>query len=479
MATAQTPDPPPPPAHDPAGSAPAGEHAAAQRLSLVETLRLLARASRGYLLVNWVNFGDGIAYFGFLALMTLFLRVDVGFTTQTASVAVSLFTAGVTVAMALGGGTVSDRLGARRAISVALLVVLAGRVLLTLCPQLGPGPPAMLGAAIALLIMAFGEGVIQPALYAGVKEYTDPRTVTMGYAFLYAIMNLGIVAGEALSPLVREQYARQVQGIEVSQQPSAGIAGAFWIFTAVTAVLLLSNLLLFSRQVEARDRVAPATVPPAEHARLRDRLRALPILDARFIFFIFILLPVRTLFAHQWLTMPDYVTRAFPAEVGSRWEWINGLNPLVIVVGVPLIAALTRGRRILDMMIVGTAISAVTTFLLVPGPNLTLLLTYTVIFSVGEAVWSSRFLEYVADLAPAHRVGVYMGVANIPWFLAKSVTGLYAGSMIERYLPETGPQDPGTMWLLYGLIGLASPIGLLLMRRRLARVPARVGTPAL
>jgi MFS family permease len=278
--------------------------------------------------VNLVNFGDGVAYFGVLALTTLFLERDAGFSTEASTVSVSLFTGAVTVFMALGGGTVSDRLGVRRALSLALALVLAGRILLVLAPGSGAGVSG--AVALALLVYAFGEGVIQPALYAGVKEYTDARTVAVGYAVLYAIMNLGIVAGEALSPLVRERWAAVVEGVRVEDHPAAGISGAFWFFVAVTAATLAANLLLFTRRVEQRDRLVHEAPAPVAGARgLVARLRALPIMDLRFQFFIFALLPVRTLFAHVWLTMPHYVVRAFPPEVGARWEWVNGLNPLV------------------------------------------------------------------------------------------------------------------------------------------------------
>jgi hypothetical protein len=45
------------------------------------------------------------------------------------------------------------------------------------------------------------------------------------------------------------------------------------------------------------------------------------------------------------------------------------------------------------------------------------------------------------------------------------VTGLYSGWMVDRFVPAHGPQQPGTLWLVYGLAGLASPAGLLLARR--------------
>jgi dipeptide/tripeptide permease len=422
-------------------------------LTLRENFRILLGASRAYWLVNLVNFGDGIAYFGILNLLTLFVHRDVGFSDQMTGIAVSIFTGLVTLCM-FGGGFVSDRLGVRRALTLSVAGLLAGRLLLVVSPLAGgAASAATLWSGLAL--MGLASGVLQPALYAGVKEFTDPRTATVGYSLLYAIMNAGIVAEAFVSPFIRAR---------------GGISGVFWAMVGITALMLLANVALFTRRVEQRDRALEYAVPPAHEARsLAERLRALPFLDPRFLFFIFILLPVRTLFAHQFLTLPDYVMRCFPHAVGARYEWFQGLNPFIIVIFVPLIAALTRRVNIITMMILGTAVSALTTFLLVPGPHLWTLIAYVVLFSLGEAMWSSRFLEYVADLAPAGQVGAYMGLAGIPWFLAKATTGFYSGLMIDRFLPEHGPQASGTMWLFYGLFACISPIGLVLGRKWVQR----------
>jgi len=58
-----------------------------------------------------------------------------------------------------------------------------------------------------------------------------------------------------------------------------------------------------------------------------------------------------------------------------------------------------------------------------------------------------------------------MGLAGIPWFLAKFTTGFYSGFMLEKFCPEGGPFATGTMWLIYGLIACISPIGLILGKR--------------
>ncbi len=437
---------------------------------VLESIKILFTASRGYLMVNVANFGDGVAYFGFLALMVLFMEKNVGFSTNWSTTAISFYSGAVTIFMALGAGAVADRLGVRRALTLVWLLLIAGRVVFTVSPTAGSlhltGGLAILG----LLLMAAGEGVIQPTLYAGVKHYTDERTKTLGYAFIYAVMNLGIVAGELLSPFIRKFWARNIEGLDITSVPAAGISGAFWFFTLVTVLLLVLHLTLFTRKVEQRDlMIEPEEEVEELHTTFLEKIRALPIMDVRFLYFIFILLPVRTLFAHQFLTMPIFVERAYPAAVAAKWEWIYVINPAIIVIFVPLIAAMTLKRRVLDLMIVGTAVSAVCTFILCTEPNLTFLIIYMVAFSFGEAIWSSRFLEYIADLAPVRRVGIYMGIATIPWFLAKMTTGLYAGAMLDKFVPASGPQSPETLWFIYGLIAITSPIGLIVARRWLLK----------
>ncbi|MBI5244569.1 MAG: MFS transporter [Elusimicrobia bacterium] len=430
-----------------------------KELGLKESIKILFQASKGFWLVNMVNFGDGIAYFGILTLLTLFLGKErLGMSDHAAGLSVSAFTGLVTLFM-FGGGFISDKLGVRRALTLCLILCLGGRVLLSGSPSFGGG--AHFAAWLGLLVLSFGEGVIQPALYAGVKEYTDSRTATMGYGILYAIMNLGIVAENFISPFVRtdKEFILGVKGLGL------GFDGVFWMCTGITLIMLAVHLGLFTKKVEETDRVAvdaPKTEEPQKS--LLEKIRELPFLDPRFMFFIFILLPVRTLFAHQFLTMPDYVFRAYAPEVSAKFEWIAGLNPFIIVIFVPAIAAMTRKVNIITMMIIGTSISALTTFILVPGPDLTRLILYTLLFSLGEAVWSSRFLEYVADLAPQGKVGAYMGLAGIPWFLAKFTTGLYSGRMLEIFVPKGGALNTSTLWLIYALIACISPLGLLLAR---------------
>jgi POT family proton-dependent oligopeptide transporter len=176
-------------------------------------------------------------------------------------------------------------------------------------------------------------------------------------------------------------------------------------------------------------------------------------------FFIFALMPVQTLFAYQFLVMPQFVTRAFSDVVANNMEIIvNVTNPLIIVLGVPIITAMTRKVPIYRMMIIGSLVSALPTFFFLLGPSFWLLMAYLVLFSIGEALWQPRFLQYAAELAPEGRTGAYIAFANMPWFMIKFIAGWYTGRMMDVYCPAEGALNTETMWLIYGSIAMISPV---------------------
>ncbi|MBN1350202.1 MFS transporter [candidate division KSB1 bacterium] len=190
-----------------------------------------------------------------------------------------------------------------------------------------------------------------------------------------------------------------------------------------------------------------------------------PFNNGRFVFFVFILIPVQTLFAHNWLTIPYYINRGFGGTaVGDNFEFFSNLNPILIFVLTPLVAAITQKVNVYKMMILGTLVMALPTFLLTVGPSAALLMVYILLMSIGEAMWQPRFLQYVAEIAPEGKTGAYMGIAQFPWFLTKVVTGLYSGWFLAHYCPIVGPQNTEFLWFIYACIAMVSPIALFLAR---------------
>jgi MFS family permease len=444
----------------------------------------LAASPRGLWYVVGAFVVESMAYFGILTLMTTYFSRDLHWPDTYAGITVSVFTMLVTLFM-LGVGSFAESFGLRRAIAVALLLSTVGRAIYCLLPAFA-GPATVAGVALlSLLLVAAGSGILQPTCYSGVKQFTSEASSSMGYAMIYALMNLGIVAIGALSAWVRPgvqavlDHSSTTGGSGRLLAPLASFSGSGvqavnWLCCGITGLTLVGFLLLMTRKADStRLRPDVAPTPPAGPrpplpTRLWRYLSEGPMGNTRFLFFIFMLLPVRTLFAHQWLTMPEYILRSYPPAVGDKMEWlVNWINPMIIFVGVPLATILTRRVHVYTMMVIGSLVSAVPTFLLCFGPDLKLLLCYFVLFSVGEALWSARFLEYASELAPPGRVSQYMGLAQIPWLLAKGTTGLYSGYLLGTFCPSHVPADQqhtGTLWLIYGLIAMTSPVGLWLAR---------------
>ncbi|HRI53836.1 MAG TPA: hypothetical protein PLW65_27040, partial [Pseudomonadota bacterium] len=264
--------------------------------------------------------------------------------------------------------------------------------------------------------------------------------------------------------------------------PPNGLTGVLWAYTALTVLglFIIARFLPRVRTPEAEvsevvaktlgsvaASVAEAAGTPVKPRVLSAKwLREHPLSDGKFSFFIFVLIPVQTLFAHNWLTLPLYIERAFRSApwVSSNFEFFSNLNPLLIFVLTPLVTALTTRLDVYKSMIVGTTVMAVPTFLLALGPSPGLLLLYTVLMSVGEALWQPRFLQYVAEIAPPGKTGMYMGVAQFPWFMTKLITGMYSGWFLSHYCPAQGAQNTEAMWLIYSLIACSSPVGLILAK---------------
>ncbi len=198
-----------------------------------------------------------------------------------------------------------------------------------------------------------------------------------------------------------------------------------------------------------------------------------PFNNGRFVFLIFILIPVQTLFAHNWLTLPYYISRAFGGTfVGEKFEFFSNINPILIFVLSPVVAALTTRSKVYSMMIWGTLVMALPTFLLSLSLSPTMLLTYILFMSIGEAMWQPRFLQWVAEIAPEGKTGAYMGIAQFPWFLTKVLTGAYSGYFLSQYCPMVGPQNTQMLWFLYGSMAMVSPLCLFLFRGWATRSPS-------
>jgi MFS family permease len=442
----------------------------------------LARAPRALWALNLTYMVEGFVYLGTLTYLAMYFNEYVGLGDRHAGWMVGLMTAGITFSMLFFGSRV-DAWGLRRTLFISLSLMLLGRVVLCIAPSphlgLAAGgllAPLNLAAGLGILFVVLGFGMYQPAVYAGTRAVTTAATSGMAFAMLYALYNLGGWLPTFLSPLRR----------------AFGIRGAVAFFALATLLGLLGLAALLTKKTlenaqrgkgggDGAEPGAPGTPEspgppsgavraeadgrPSWPAKALDWLRNHPLADAKFSFFIFSLIPVQTLFAYNWFILPQYVARAYQGGwVGENFETATSLNPLLVFILCPIVAAVGGRVKVYSMMIFGTATMALPAFLLSAGPTVLGLFAYIAVLSVGEAMWQPRFLQYAAEIAPQGRTGAYIGVAQFPWFLTKMLVPLYSGLALSKWCPPQGPTSTGPMWLLFGSIALATPALLLLAR---------------
>ncbi len=492
----------------------------------------LVHAPRALWGVNLAYLLEGMVYFGMLGYLAIYFSgtvfKGVEHADEWSHTMVMVLTAGITISMFFLG-FVGDKWGVRRALLVAFVFMLVGRIIMSAAPTaLGLEPdglwsPLHLVTMGGIVLIVIGYGMYQPAAYAAVRQFTTPKTAAMGFAMLYALMNLGGWLPSFAFLLRDDDYA------------GLGIPGTFWVYTAFTVIALLATIFILTRKTVAaataaakaesadllenegeeakqarttgaavdveRDTVpwhmwlllaaivgailwrVPAPIgyyvglatallpvyimvlPATRRQKTIVWIARHPLSNAKFAFFIFALIPVQTLFTYNWLVLPQYISRAFDGWIGEYFEIAANANPILIFILVPIITAATMKAKVYNMMIWGTLIMAAPAFLLVAGPQPWALFTYILVMTIGEAMWQPRFLQYAAEIAPEGRTGTYMGVAQFPWFLTKLLVPLlYSGWMMDRYCPAIGERDTQTMWLIFACIAMMSCVMLLLAK---------------
>ncbi|MCU0364666.1 MAG: MFS transporter [Ignavibacteriaceae bacterium] len=99
----------------------------------------LAHTSRALFGVNLSYVLEGLTYFGVVGLLAIFFNDFIKLDDIDAGRMVGIQTAGITIAMLFLGATV-DWIGLRKSLLIALSLMLVGRILLTISPEIGiPG----------------------------------------------------------------------------------------------------------------------------------------------------------------------------------------------------------------------------------------------------------------------------------------------------------------------------------------------------
>ncbi len=451
---------------------------------------ILKTCGRNFWLTNCIQFFDGLAYFTLINIFTLYLGKYCGFSDANAVYWVGLYTLFISL-FAFACGTVCDIIGLRKTYTIGFLVLICGRIFLGTGTDIGK----MIGLGLAdsrffvmagIGIMAFGSAFMSPCITTSIRRFSPKAARPTGFNFYYLFMNIGaMLAGFAIVDPLREC--------------AGDVNGCWWVVNLGTCCSVIG--FIFTRFVqedfyadEDEKRLAeekknnPEQAPTSPLKLIAEVSRETAF--RRLLIFLLLTLGVRLVFTLQFMVMPQYYTRT----VGDDFKLgiMESLNPIVIVVGLIAIIPILNKFSTVKLMIVGMSISAASLILMaIPAewymvlPGVTTvaqgyfiaIVFQILIFAFGELLFSPRFSEYTARVAPHDKVASYMSLSALPMFIAKPINGVIGGLLVSYMcydgiaakmdvgcVPFWG--SPEAMWFIYLVLAVISPLAIIWTKDR-------------
>jgi proton-dependent oligopeptide transporter, POT family len=403
---------------------------------------------RTFWVANTIELFERFAYYGSMAVLSVYLADKIGLDKLTVGILFSIFT-GVLYSLPIVAGTFVDRYGFKRSLVACFSFFTIGYFLIGLAGlPLGSTIIAAVGKisylATILLFTAIGGSLIKPCIVGTVAKTTTRETKALGYSIYYTLVNIGGAVGPILALQVRQNF-----GIEY-----------VLVMSSVTSCLLICGALFFYKE-PPRD---PGTTPQTSLVKVfRDML--LVFTNFKFISFLIIFSGFWIMFWQIFSSLPFYVKEVLKFEDFELLETVDAWS--IIFLTIP-VAAMTKKLKPIVAMVVGFSIASSAWLVMGASRSVPATIVAMFLFALGEAIQAPRFYEYVADLAPKEQIGTFMGFAFLPIAIGSFIAGPLGGWLAQTYIRPTSV-SPETMWMAVAEIGFLSTLLMILYDRLVVR----------
>ncbi len=163
---------------------------------------------RPFWVANISELFERLSYYAAFASLARYLHETLNFRVEQASSLTGLF-GGLVWFLAAFGGTLADRLGFRRSLSLAYLILSCSYFLLGSigAPWLAPLRNAMpLGVLVTMVLMlpAMGIALVKPSVVGTTARASKENVRSIGYSIYYTLVNIGGAAGPYVASWVHQ-----------------------------------------------------------------------------------------------------------------------------------------------------------------------------------------------------------------------------------------------------------------------------------
>ncbi len=204
---------------------------------------------RGFWVANISELFERLSYYAVFAVLARYLHEGLHFDVERASSLTGMF-GGWVWFLAIIGGALADRLGFRRALSIAYLILslayfLLGSIGANWLAPLRNSVPLVALVAFVLILPALGVALVKPSVVGTTARASKENVRSVGYSIYYTLVNVGSTLGPLLA-----SWAQQHGKVE----------NVFRI-AAVSVLAMLLVVLLFSKNLAAPRKARPPASP--------------------------------------------------------------------------------------------------------------------------------------------------------------------------------------------------------------------------
>ncbi len=435
---------------------------------------------RPFWIANLSEIFERLSYYGAFASLALYLQEKLNFSTEQTGTLTGIF-GGMVWFLAIFGGAAADRLGFRRALSIAYLILsvayfLIGSIGATWLAPVRNAVPLGLFVGFILMLPALGISLVKPCVVGTTARASKENVRSIGYSIYYTMVNIG----GALGPLFAS-WAHEHLGVENVYRISA--LSVFAMFFVV---------LFFFREPRKPGDTPPPTI--AEVARnfcvvvgnYRIVLSALAIALllgigvafypgftvpwwvwaaitatvlaglSRFMWFLVIFTGYWIVFWQQYISLPGYIHAYINRN--ANVELILVTDGLTVITLTLAVNYLTRRIAAFQAVIVGTLITAASWLILALRPTVGGAIISLFVLALGEIIQSPRYYEYISRLAPPGQQGTYMGFAFLPIGIGSLIGGRFGGVLMHHF--GEIQHRPERIWWTVTAVGVVTAAGL-------------------
>jgi dipeptide/tripeptide permease len=435
---------------------------------------------RPFWVANISEIFERLSYYGAFASLALYLQERLNFSTEQTGTLTGIF-GGMVWFLAIFGGAAADRLGFRRALSVAYLILsvayfLIGSIGASWLAPIRNAVPISLFVGFILILPALGIALVKPSVVGTTARASKENVRSIGYSIYYTMVNFGGAAGPLFA-----SWAHRHLGVE-----------NVYRLAAVSVFAMFFVVLIFFREPRK-----PGDAPPPSIATVARNFcvvvgnyrLVLPVLlvalmlrialwvypsfsvpwwiwtgllllvlagISRFMWFLVLFTGYWIVFWQQYISLPGYIHGYINPHADV--EIILVTDGLTVICLTLVVNYLTRKIPAFQAVILGTVITSVAWLILAFRPTIWGAVLSLFVLALGEIIQQPRYYEYISRLAPPGQQGTYMGFAFLPIGIGSLIGGWFGGTLLHHFGEVL--HRPERIWWCVTAVGVATTAAL-------------------